>query len=57
MVRREATGLPFDVAQRGAGEDADTPKVGVLGSLDRLGVRIRPQIFGYQFLYELKPYQ
>jgi glycosyltransferase involved in cell wall biosynthesis len=57
VVRREATGLPFDVAQRGAGEDADTPKVGVLGSLDRLGVRLRPQIFGYQFLYELKPYQ
>ncbi len=55
VVRREATGLPFDVAKRGSGDDAESAKVGVLGTVDKLTVKLRPQFFGYQFLYELKP--
>ena len=55
VLRREATGLPFDVAKRGSGDDAESAKVGVLGTVDKLSVKLRPQLFGYQFLYELKP--
>jgi glycosyltransferase involved in cell wall biosynthesis len=55
VLRREATGLPFDVAKRGSGDDAESAKVGVLGTIDKLSVSLRPQLFGYQFLYELKP--
>jgi glycosyltransferase involved in cell wall biosynthesis len=55
VLRRDATGLPFDVAKRGSGEDGESAKVGVLGTVDKLSVRLRPQLFGYQFLYELKP--
>lgn len=55
VLRREATGLPFDVAKRGSGDDAESAKVGLLGTVDKLSVKLRPQLFGYQFLYELKP--
>ena len=55
VVRREATGLPFDVAKRGSADDAESAEVGVLGAVDKLSVKLRPQLFGYQFLYELKP--
>ncbi len=55
MVRRDATGLPFDVAKRGSGDDGESAKVGLLGTIDALTVKLRPQLFGYQFLYELKP--
>lgn len=55
VLRRDATGLPFDVAKRGSGEDGESAKVGVLGTVDKLSVKLRPQLFGYQFLYELKP--
>jgi glycosyltransferase involved in cell wall biosynthesis len=55
VVRRDATGLPFDVAKRGSGDDGESAKVGVIGTVDKLTVKLRPQLFGYQFLYELKP--
>ncbi|MDG0975632.1 class I SAM-dependent methyltransferase, partial [Ilumatobacter sp.] len=55
VLRREATGLPFDVAKRGSGADGETAKVGLLGTIDALTVKLRPQLFGYQFMYELKP--
>ena len=55
VVRRDATGLPFDVAKRGSGDDGERAKVGLLGTVDALTVKLRPQLFGYQFLYELKP--
>ena len=55
IARREATGLPFDVANRGAAE-VDTPhKPTALEFVDRIATRVRPQLFGYQFLYELAP--
>jgi 2-polyprenyl-3-methyl-5-hydroxy-6-metoxy-1,4-benzoquinol methylase len=66
VARRDATGLPLEVADRGSGQPhdgsntaADQPKVsgklGVVRAVDRGLVRIRPQMFGYQFLYELVP--
>jgi glycosyltransferase involved in cell wall biosynthesis len=55
IVRRTATGLPLDVADRGAGEASGTQRLGAIGTIDRLAVKIRPQFFGYQFLYELTP--
>ncbi len=53
VVRRDATGLPLDVADRGA--DGTAEKLGLVGTIDRATVKLRPQLFGYQFLYELTP--
>jgi len=56
VLRREATGLPFDVANRGGSGDSDvSQRAGLLETIDRATVKIRPQLFGYQLLYELKP--
>lgn len=53
-VRRVATtGLPFDVADRG-GAGGVSRKLAPVAAIDRVLVRIRPQLFGYQFIYELK---
>ena len=57
VTRREATGLPFDVSKRGSASEGDAAKVGLLDSVDRMSVKVRPQLFGYQFIYELKPAQ
>jgi 2-polyprenyl-3-methyl-5-hydroxy-6-metoxy-1,4-benzoquinol methylase len=48
-----ATGLPFDVADRG-GTGKVSNKLKPLRAIDRLLVKVRPQLFAYQFLYELK---
>jgi glycosyltransferase involved in cell wall biosynthesis len=50
--RREATGLPLDVM---AGDDA--PGVGrrAVAVLDRTGVAVSPNLFGYQLVFELEP--
>jgi 2-polyprenyl-3-methyl-5-hydroxy-6-metoxy-1,4-benzoquinol methylase len=56
VVKRDVTGLPVDVADRGAGEGEEVAdKLGPIAKVDRLATRLRPQLFGYQFLYELKP--
>ena len=53
-VRRVgATGLPFDVADRG-GSGSVSAKLKPIRAIDRALVKIRPQLFAYQFLYELK---
>ena len=53
-VRRiGATGLPFDVADRG-GKGSVSAKLKPIRAIDRALVKIRPQLFAYQFLYELK---
>ncbi len=53
-VRRVgATGLPFDVADRG-GRGSVSAKLKPIRAIDRALVKIRPQLFAYQFLYELK---
>ena len=60
VQRSEATGLPFDVVDRGAaettaGDEASHTGRSVVGRLDRVAVNLRPQLFAYQFLFELAP--
>ena len=56
MRRTEAVGLPLGVVERGAAEDTTPSRARtLLGRLDRGAVAVRPQLFGYQFLYELAP--
>ena len=56
VMVREATGLPFDVADRGASSRRTSSAFrGTLGWVDRATVRARPTLFGYQLLYELEP--
>jgi 2-polyprenyl-3-methyl-5-hydroxy-6-metoxy-1,4-benzoquinol methylase len=55
VLRREATGLPFDVADRGGSGGLSGRLRHTIGRLDALGVRLRPTLFGYQLLYELEP--
>lgn len=53
-VRREAVGTPFEVLQRGGSR----PRGRILRAVeaaDRVAVAARPTLFGYQFLYELRP--
>jgi glycosyltransferase involved in cell wall biosynthesis len=53
--RREALGLPVDVASRGS-NDGDSPgAVGAVKRLDQIAVSVWPTLFAYQFLYTLEP--
>jgi SAM-dependent methyltransferase len=56
VARRDATGLPLEVAERGGYEsDRGARSFGsVIERMDRAAVALRPQLFGYQFLYELQ---
>lgn len=49
IVRTDVTGLPLDLLMR-RGLTAR-----MVGFVDRALVRLRPTLFGYQFLYELRP--
>ncbi|MGH9032105.1 MAG: methyltransferase domain-containing protein [Acidimicrobiia bacterium] len=54
--RREAVGLPLEVADRGAGTDVTGGgSARVVSRIDRVGVMLAPTLFAYQFLYELEP--
>ncbi|MGH9118520.1 MAG: methyltransferase domain-containing protein [Acidimicrobiales bacterium] len=56
VVDTEATGLPFDVADRGgAGPGAADTLRSALGWADRVGVKVWPTLFGYQFIVVLEP--
>jgi glycosyltransferase involved in cell wall biosynthesis len=57
VARRSGTGLPFEVVDRGGnGQEAGTGSVArALSRIDRAAVAARPQLFAYQFLYELVP--
>ncbi len=62
ISRTESIGLPLGVVERGgaeAGSTAGTKPPGGLralaGRVDRGAVALRPQLFAYQFLYELAP--
>lgn len=57
VIRRDATGLPLEVAARGGagGSTAPSGLSALLARVDRAAVDLRPQLFGYQFLYELRP--
>jgi 2-polyprenyl-3-methyl-5-hydroxy-6-metoxy-1,4-benzoquinol methylase len=57
--RSESIGLPLGVADRGARSPAPPGAGGGLrrlaGRIDESAVALRPQLFAYQFLYELEP--
>jgi len=53
--RQEAIGLPFEVADRGSASAGGTPGRSLLRKVDRTAVSLRPQLFAYQFIYELEP--
>jgi 2-polyprenyl-3-methyl-5-hydroxy-6-metoxy-1,4-benzoquinol methylase len=55
ILRRDVTGLPFDVADRGGPGGLSGTLRRTVGRVDALGVRVRPTLFGYQLLYELEP--
>jgi glycosyltransferase involved in cell wall biosynthesis len=53
VARIDATGLPFDVVDRG-GEGQSAGVRQLAGRIDRAGVAVWPTLFGYQFLFELE---
>jgi glycosyltransferase involved in cell wall biosynthesis len=57
VVRRDGTGLPLEVVNRGAGdvEIGSGSMARALSTIDRASVAVRPQLFAYQFIYELLP--
>ena len=55
-LQRSATGLPFDVADRGgAGDGLGAALKRTIGRIDGIGLRVRPTLFAYQLLYDLEP--
>jgi methionine biosynthesis protein MetW len=56
--RTEVVGLPLEVLDRGgaAGTEGSGRLRRALGRADRSLVALRPQLFGYQLLYELEPH-
>ena len=52
VARAEAVGLPLAHL---AGSANSNGRVGVAGHLDRTAVRLRPTLFAYQFIFELRP--
>ena len=56
IARRSSTGLPVEVIDRGGqGKAASGLAARALGRLDHAAVAARPQLFAYQFVYELVP--
>ncbi|MDP1820734.1 MAG: glycosyltransferase [Acidimicrobiales bacterium] len=54
VQRFESIGLPLEVVERGgSGSPTGGRLQSFVGRLDRMGVALRPQLFAYQFLYEL----
>jgi glycosyltransferase involved in cell wall biosynthesis len=57
VVRSTGTGLPVEVVDRGGrGQHAGEGSAArALARIDRTAVALRPELFAYQFLYELRP--
>jgi hypothetical protein len=54
--RREAVGLPLEVADRGGAVDVTAGRLGrIARRVDGFGVTLAPTLFAYQFLFELEP--
>jgi len=55
--RQEVVGLPLEIADRGGdgAAVADGPLGRVARAVDRLGLSMAPNLFAYQFLFELEP--
>ena len=54
VVRVEATGLPLEVVERGADDPAPGPVRRVARVLDRLSLAALPNLFAYQWVFELQ---
>ena len=55
VTRRTATGIPTEVVERGARSDAASTGIArFVSRMDRAAVAVRPQLFAYQFIYELR---
>jgi 2-polyprenyl-3-methyl-5-hydroxy-6-metoxy-1,4-benzoquinol methylase len=59
VLRRRGTGLPLEVIDRGGNgqETGSGSAARALARIDRAAVALRPQLFAYQFIYELRPDQ
>ena len=60
VQRRAPVGIPFEVVDRGredddSGQTAPRGAVDVLRPVDSMTVALRPTLFAYQFVYELRP--
>jgi glycosyltransferase involved in cell wall biosynthesis len=56
VARKTVTGLPLEVVERGAGDDAGEGTLRrAVRRVDATAVRARPSLFAYQLLYELVP--
>ena len=55
ITATRATGLPFDVVERGGREGAAARLRHAVGWLDRSLVRLWPTMFAYQFVHTLEP--
>ncbi len=58
VERRGTTGLPLEALERGSadsGPGRGTGAGGLVAALDRALRALRPQLFAYQFLYDLRP--
>jgi glycosyltransferase involved in cell wall biosynthesis len=52
--RSESIGLPLEVVERGGHEGGGRGR-SLVSRVDRAAIGLRPQLFAYQFLYELAP--
>jgi hypothetical protein len=58
VQRRAPVGMPFEVVDRGREDDGSgSPRTAgdVLRPVDSMTVALRPTLFAYQFVYELRP--
>ena len=51
--RRSSAGVPVQVAKRGG--PSPSKLLNVMSGIDRLGLALSPNLFSYQFLFELEP--
>jgi hypothetical protein len=56
---REAVGLPFEVVERGDGDERHGRESSTARStmrrIDGVAIALRPTLFAYQYVYELRP--
>jgi glycosyltransferase involved in cell wall biosynthesis len=55
--RRDVTGLPLEVTDRGGRDDASAlgSLAPLISRIDRIGLALWPSLFAYQYLFELEP--
>ena len=54
VVRRDTSvGLPIDVAERGGPKPSKSMRA--IGAVDRAGLKMSPNLFSYQLIFELEP--